>query len=248
MEVDAYLQRIHTEQMDKANLHFLEILQFQHLLTVPFENLDVMDGVPIPLNLETYYQKVIEKGRGGFCYELNGLFQWLLEKVGFQSHLVSATIQRPDGTWAKAESHAAQIVYLDQAYLVDVGFGDSARTPLPISGEVRSDVSGKYRIVHVQDDVYDVQRANITNEWRTLYRFDTLEKKLGDFAEVCHFNQTSPESHFTQKLIVTLAKKSGRVTLSGNELTETSQGEKQKKHIEVANMSKVLEKTFGIYK
>lgn len=247
LDIDAYLQRIHVWKGSVPSLSFLKELQEQHMLTVPFENLDVIHKIPIPLNVESYYQKVIEQKRGGFCYELNGLFHWLLENLGFSCHLAAGTIQRPDGNWALLESHAAQIVYLDQPYLVDVGFGDSARNPLPLSGEEREDVSGKYRVFHVRDNLFDIQKAVEKNKWRTLYRFDMQEKELKDFTEVCHFNQTSPDSHFTKKRIVTLAIETGRITLSGNELTETSHDEKRKIPINDSNLQQVLEKYFGIY-
>lgn len=247
LNIDDYLQRIHARKKSEKDLSFLKELQEQHMLTVPFENLDVIHKIPIPLNVESYYQKVIEQKRGGFCYELNGLFHWLLQSLGFRCRLIAGTVKRPDGGWALSESHATQIVYLDQPYLVDVGFGDSARIPLPLSGEEREDVSGKYRVIHVRDSLYDLQKTIEKDEWSTLYRFDMQEKELKDFTEVCHFNQTSPDSHFTQKLIVTLATETGRITLSGNELTETSHGDKRKISINDSEVQGVLEKHFGIY-
>src|SRR5699024_11207746 len=142
--------------------------------------------------------------------------------------LIAGTVKRPDGGWALSESHATQIVYLDQPYLVDVGFGDSARIPLPLSGEEREDVSGKYRVIHVRDSLYDFQKTIEKDEWSTLCRFYMQQKVLKDVTVVCHFNQTSPASHCTQKLIVTLATETGRKTLSGNELTESPHGDKGK--------------------
>src|SRR5699024_1137961 len=117
--IDAYLQRIHVRKRSDIRLSFLKELQEQHMLNVPFEILDVMHKIPIPLNVESYYQRVIEQKRGGFWYELNGLFHWLLQSLGFRCRLIAGTVKRPDGGWALSESHATQIVYLDQPYLVD---------------------------------------------------------------------------------------------------------------------------------
>lgn len=246
MKTTPYLQRIGIDHVQENDLQTLSQLQLQHMLHVPFENLDVIQNVPIPLDIETFYKKIVLNQRGGFCYELNGLFNWLLHNLGFSCHLISATVHQPGGTWAKAGSHATQIVELDQLYLVDVGFGDSVRRPLPLSGETREDVSGVYRVVKVKDDFFDLQRKDHTNEWRILYRFDIKPKQLTDFAKGCHFNQTSPKSHFTQKNITSIATQNGRVTLSGDDLTVTQHGEKQKTQISSEEKSSVLEKYFNI--
>ena len=245
MNLDAYLQRIHVEKPVPMDLEALRHLQMQHMLHVPFENLDVIHGTPIPLDTAVYFDKIVQKERGGFCYELNGLFHWMLKELGFNNHLISGTVRTPDGSWAIPESHAAQIIQLDQPYLVDVGFGDSARNPLPLSGEVQHDVSGSYRVSHVEGDTFDLQKAT-DGAWQTLYRFDTKAKELTDFEVACHYNQTSPDSHFTQKEIVTLATPDGRITLSGNELIVTYQGEKHKEHIDPEATNTVLNNYFGI--
>ncbi|ASK64375.1 arylamine N-acetyltransferase [Virgibacillus phasianinus] len=244
MKVEQYLKRISTNNND-ISLKTLNHLQLQHMLHVPFENLDVIHQIPIALDVETYYRKIVINHRGGFCYELNGLFNWLLQRLGFNSRIVSATVQRPDGSWAFEGSHACLIVELDQPYLVDVGFGDSARFPLPLTGEARKDISGTYRLMKVQDGIYDLQRQN-KNEWDTLYRLDTKGKKLAEFEDACQFNQTSPESHFTQKKIVSIATSNGRVTLSGNSLILTHNGERQKTKVEAGEEPTVLKKYFDI--
>lgn len=247
MNVNEYLRRIGIDKVEEANEKTLAHLQLQHMLHIPFENLDVMRNVPIPLDVTTYYEKVVSNHRGGFCYELNGLFNWLLHNVGFTNHLVAGTVRRPDGGWAKEGSHAAQIVELDQPYLVDVGFGDSARVPIPLTGELREDVSGVYRAVQVKDHIFDLQRADGDANYNTLLRFDITPKELPDFEEVCRFNQTSPESHFTQKELVTIATPDGRITLSDNHLITTRNGEKQKATVSEDEKPAILQQFFGIH-
>ncbi|GAA0592793.1 arylamine N-acetyltransferase [Virgibacillus siamensis] len=247
MEIDKYLQRIGIGNTKGIGLETLSQLQLQHMLHVPFENLDVMHHIPIPLDVETYYKKIVLNQRGGFCYELNGLFNWLLQNLGFKSHFISGTINRPDGSWAKNGSHATQIVNLDQAYLVDVGFGDSARVPIPLTGETREDISGVYRAIKLREKIFDLQRKENEYEWNTLFRFDITPRKLTDFDEACHFNQTSSKSHFTQKEIVSLATLDGRMTFSGNSLIATHHGEKQKTTVSNSKKSSVLEQYFGIH-
>lgn len=246
MDVNKYLRRINVEKPIHVDLQSLAHLQNKHMLSVPFENLDVMEGVDIPLDVETYYEKIVNEKRGGFCYELNELFHWLLKESGFSTYLISATIHRSDGTWGREGSHAAQIVTLDQPYLLDVGFGNSARLPLPLTGESRKDVSGEYRILSVEDGFFHKQRKE-EGRWRTLYRFSQSEKELTDFKDVCHIVQTSPESHFTQRLLVTIARENGRLTLARNKLTITENGNKREKEIDEKDIPSLLEKEFGIY-
>ncbi|MBY0223855.1 MULTISPECIES: arylamine N-acetyltransferase family protein [Sporosarcina] len=247
MEISQYLQRIGLKDIKGISIETLSQLQMQHMLHIPFENLDVMHNVPIPLDVETYYNKIVLNQRGGFCYELNGLFNWLLQGLGFNNHLIAGTVRTPKGTWAKEESHAAQIVQLDQPYLVDVGFGDSTRMPLPLTGEPQEDVSGVYRAEKIEESIFDLQRKGNDAEWNTLLRFDITPKKLMDFEEACHFNQTSPDSHFTNKELITIATSDGRITLSGDTLVVTHNGEKQETTVHNSERAAVLERYFGIH-
>jgi N-hydroxyarylamine O-acetyltransferase len=247
MDVDQYLQRIHVNKVKDTSLEELAELQNQHMLHVPFENLDVIRHVPITLDVASFYRKVVDQHRGGFCYELNGLFHYLLKELGFSCHLVSATINRPDGSWAREGSHACIVVKLDQPYVTDVGFGDAARTPLPFSGEIREDISGSYRLKQVSAHLYDVERKQAgQSDWKTQNRIDTTPMKLKDFAAANHFNQTSPAAPFTQKDIVTLATSDGRVTLSGNCLVITRHKDKTETVVGDQEKQETLEKYFQI--
>src|SRR5699024_9259612 len=222
--------------------------QSHHMLHVPFENLAVIRNVPIILDVDDFYEKVVTRHRGGYCYELNGLYYALLKRLGFSCKLVSATVQKPDGTWARKGSHACTIADIDgEAYLTDVGFGDSATISVPFNGEMRKDVSGAYRLEYVAPNVYDLKwKYSSDDEWSTRLRIDTHPKDLQDFTEACKFNQTSPESPFTQKDVVTLATANGRITLSGNTLTTTYNGKKEQKTIRNEDKTAVLKTHFEI--
>ncbi len=245
IKVAKYLKRLNVKKEVQADLASLAYLQNQHLLTVPFENLDVMNKVYIPLAVDTFYQKIVENQRGGFCYELNGLFQWLLNQLGFASFLSGATLYRGEGAWGRPQSHAVQIVHLDQPYLVDVGFGNSARTPLPFNGETRKDVSGLYRLIQGEGGYYHKQRKE-KGAWRTLYRFKNKEMKLFEFKEACHRVQTSPDSHFTQRLLVTIATETGRKTLAKNTLTITEREQVKKIEVGAKDIPELLKTEFGL--
>ncbi|MEP6788502.1 MAG: arylamine N-acetyltransferase, partial [Acidobacteriota bacterium] len=88
MNRDEYLSRIEVDvSVVRPDVETLRLLQLQHLLHVPFENLDIHWKRPIVLDTDRFYEKIVINGRGGFCYELNGLFNELLIAIGFHTHL-----------------------------------------------------------------------------------------------------------------------------------------------------------------
>lgn len=245
MNKESYLKRFKANPIQEHFLQNLAELQSLHMQNVPFENLDVIRKTPIYLNLESIYDKIVNHHRGGYCYELNGLFHWLLGELGFEAKLISATVQKPDGTWSKSDTHAAILVELDTLYLVDAGFGDSTISPIPIGGERHTDHSGTYRVEQVDDVYYDLIRENDDTE-KILYRFSTEEKQLADFHEGCVFNQISKDSPFTHDDLVTRATADGRITLSGSQLTRSENGEKTKIELSADEKRRVLNEEFGI--
>ena len=246
MDPVKYLKRFEAHPVNENDLQELARLQSLHMQHIPFENLDVIRKVPIYLNLETIYDKVVNQQRGGFCYELNGLFCWLLKELGFDAKMISATVVKSDGSYAKMDTHAAIIVELDASYLVDVGFGDSTISPIPFGGERRTDNSGTYKIEEIKSGLYELTRENDGIE-KVLYQFLLDEKQLEEFHEGCIFNQVSEKSTFTHDDIVTKATPNGRITLTGNTLTRTAGGQKEKQQLTESEKQTVLEDEFGIF-
>ena len=147
MNLNSYLKRIKISQLEKPNLSFLSKLQEKHLYTVPFENFDIHQGEKILLNENRIYEKIVVKERGGFCYELNGLFCWLLRSLGFTVSIVSARVYIPTiDRFTPEFDHMALIVDLEKKYLVDVGFGDNFRKPIALPDGKSEDISGRYRL------------------------------------------------------------------------------------------------------
>ncbi|MCM3639107.1 arylamine N-acetyltransferase [Sporosarcina luteola] len=245
MEIEKYLDRFNASHDNKPSLQQLSELQRLHMTKIPFENLDVIRRVPIYLNLNTIYDKIVLRNRGGYCYELNGLFHWLLRQLEYNASLIAATVFRPNGQWAKPETHAAIIVQLDEPYLVDVGFGDSTILPIPLNGDPQTDVSGTYAVQQSSKGIFDLIRTR-NGESRPLYRFSTIEKQLHDFHEGCVFNQVSPESTFTHVDIVTVATAAGRTTVKDLELTVSEYGVIRSKTITEDAKGAILMDLFGI--
>ena len=244
----AYLDRIGvTDAMvrEGPSLEFLRRLQNLHMLAIPFEDLDI-PGQRITLDLKSIAKKVIESNRGGFCYELNGLFHWLLSSLGYKVEMVSARVYNERNMqFGRDFDHLALLVHINKRYLVDVGFGDSFRMPLPLpDGEVH-DVSGHYRISQQDAETFEVRK--LTGAWIPQYRFTTLTRRFEDFREMCDFHQDDPSSHFRTRMLCSIATPTGRVTLSNNSLTITDSDRKNK--IEVSSQEEFhlqLKKYFSI--
>ena len=309
MNIQTYLQRLYAHSGGTApNLQtpptpsyaLLAELQARHMFTIPFENLSVVWQEPIVLDEVLLYEKVIAsqdlvgkevgKQRGGFCYELNGLFSWILRQLGFCVDRVAARVYNAETkTYGHPFDHMTLIVhlptvqpsepasapkqpiqqnegYLYERYLVDVGFGDSVRSPLKLPerasksgacGPEVQDVSGRYRLRAENDAQADEQVAWETliyerympekNLWQPQFILTTEPRELGDYEEGCHYHQTSPSSTFTQRTVCTKATPDGRITLSATHLTTTRGDEKERVEINSpAEFAELLKRHFEI--
>jgi N-hydroxyarylamine O-acetyltransferase len=245
MNADRYLQHIGVTKPVTPDLAALAELQQRHLLSVPFENLSVIHREPIVLDEGALFAKIVERRRGGFCYELNGLFAWLLHTLGYRVDRVSAQVYSGSRQrFGPPFDHMALVVHLDRPYLVDVGFGDSARTPIPLPTGVTQDVSGVYRVVETADEYLLEQQA--PEGWIAKYRFGFTAYSLADYAPMCLYHSTSPDSHFTRGWVCTLATPDGRLTVTTDELIITTNGHKTRTPISPEHRRTLLHDTFGI--
>ncbi len=222
MDVAAYLRRINYDGPRESSPAALRELHRQHLFTVPFENLDILLKQPIVLDLAPLEQKIVLRRRGGFCYELNGVFAELLNALGYRVQLLSARVRREDGGFGPDFDHMLLKVQLDEPWLADVGFGESFLSPLQLKSDGAGAVNGHRYSVALDGDEWELCRHAQDHEEETpLYRFRDIPRKLSDFEPMSRYHQTSPESHFTQRSICSRAMPNGRVTLSGPRLILT---------------------------
>ena len=165
------------------------------------------------------FNKVVNQNRGGFCYELNGLFYELLNAIGFDVKMVSARVFDQDKGYGEEYDHLAIITRINNIeYLTDVGFGEFTFKPLKLQlGTVQKDQRGNFKIDKFKNGYLKVSK--IENEKSTPeYIFKNKERELKEFEEMCVFHQTSSDSPFTSKRLITLPTENGRVTISGNTL------------------------------
>jgi N-hydroxyarylamine O-acetyltransferase len=248
LDIKAYLERINYHGSLAPTAETLRELQVAHLLTVPFENLSIHAGQPIVLEDEALFTKIVKQRRGGFCYEANGLFAALLRALGFKVCMLSAQVANAEGEFGPDFDHMALMVLLAQRWLVDVGFGDSFREPL-LMDERSEQQQGRraYRIIPDGAHLILTQRDE-DDEWKAQYRFALQGHAYADYAEMCRYHQTSPQSHFTRARICSRATPDGRITLSEMRFISTSEnGVRQERALtSEEEYADVLRRQFGI--
>ena len=246
MNVELYLKRINFNREVTPTMEILTQLQKAHLLAVPFENIDIHSNRKIELDVDKIYQKIVRNNRGGFCYELNGLFYELLKSVGFNVKRISARVYDEKAGFGKEFDHLAIIVHFGgKDYLTDVGFGEFTMAPLRFETDIeQKDENGVFTIGK-SDDYFEVNKR-VEGIWKAEYKFKLMDRDFSDFGEMCSYHQTSPNSHFTKGRFCTLATKKGRITLSENKLKITSNNKVTEFPITRGEFEKNLLKYFNI--
>jgi N-hydroxyarylamine O-acetyltransferase len=250
MNVPTYLGRIGYQGTPRVDLDTLRILQLLHLRTVPFENLSIHYRQPIVLEEDRLYEKVVVRKRGGFCYELNGLFAWLLRELGFKVGRLAASVCGADGSFGPEFDHMTLLVHLQEDFLVDVGFGDSFQEPLRLAQRGEQGRGEKTHRIAPDERGYTLHEHS-TQDGRPIahpqYRFDRTAHELPAFDAMCRHHQTSAASHFTQKRICSIATIDGRVSLSDLRLIETTPaGRTETVMNSEADVAVALKQYFGI--
>jgi N-hydroxyarylamine O-acetyltransferase len=226
VDVSSYLARIGYSGPREPTADTLRALHRAHMIAVPFENLDISLGRTIIAEEGAILKKVVGMRRGGFCYELNGAFAALLRALGYQVTLLSARVARANGDEGPEFDHLALRVDLDGPWLADVGFGESFVEPLCLeTGTEQMDPAGTFRLVE-DGGRWHLQKAEPDGSWKAQYSFSLHPRRLEEFAGMCHYHQTSPESSFTQKRVCSRATPEGRITLSEMKLILTNKDQR----------------------
>ena len=248
MDTQAYLNRLNYSGPTIPNAETLRLLQVAHLQTIPFENLSIHAGEPIVLNDDALFGKIVDRRRGGFCYELNGLFAALLRDLGFAVEMISAQVAKGDGTFGPDFDHMALVVTLAERWLIDVGFGDSFLEPLRLN-EADEQVQGQRAFRIFSEGEYLVlERRSNDNQSERQYRFTLTLYQYPDYIARCRYHETSQQSHFTQERICSRATPEGRISLSGLRFITTDVGGERQERIlsNEEEYARMLRDHFGI--
>lgn len=246
-DLASYLARIGFHGAPSPGFETLKRVMRCQLCSVPFENLDVQAGKVPSLAPEAIFAKIVERRRGGYCYEVNGLFAMALEAVGIPYRFVAArpmtyTVRRP-------KTHVAIIAAVDGGeWLCDLGFGSyGIREPINLrwlDREIRQDCD-TFRLTMVSDREYLLQ-SSIDGEWKNLYEFNLCPQEMVDFEPANWLNATHPDSIFVQGLIVTMQHVTGKMVLNGERFRCVSEGRVEEVYVSAAQLPELLKGKFSL--
>ena len=250
IDKNAYLARIGFEgdgSQIKPTLDNLIALHRQHAFSIPFENFDVYLRGDVSLDKEAIFDKLVYQGRGGYCYEMNGLFFDALEHFGYQVQYLTS---RPMLGYFEKRPKTHMILKVDiegESYICDQGFtGMSLIEPIKLEDGVESEQYGfAFKVLEVEEGLYQIQSLQSGN-WVSLFEFDLQEQLYIDFSVPNHFNVTSPDSICTRKVIASIYTKTGRVHMLDNKLRFRGGAENQ--DIEISSQQHLEEVLMGNYK
>jgi len=216
MRLQAYFDRIGYRGSNAPNFVTLCELLKAHIRAVPFENLDVQLGRPLTTAPENAYAKIVEGGRGGWCYEQNGLFGWVLSEMGFDVTRIAAAVLRHERGDAAIANHLCLVTRCadsPQNWLVDVGFGGGMIRPIELA-------EGDYEQAPFRLGLRRID-GNSWRFWEDLgdgefsYDFAAAPADENALSSKCEFLQTNPESGFVLNLVVQLRTRDRHLSLRG---------------------------------
>ena len=215
LNLGTYLERIEYTGGTGISEDTLRELHIAHTLNIPFENLDVYYGKPVLLDEASLFNKIVKNRRGGYCFEMNGLFSLVLQKLGFKvtNLLARGTI---DGINYNAKTHQVLLVEINnKMWLADVGFGnDGIIAPLILKeGRDQGQFAHTYRLLKDPEYGYVLQKK-IADKYMSMYAFTMNRCYPMDFIMSNHFTATFPESFFVKMRMCTKPTKEGRITLT----------------------------------
>lgn len=203
-DLEAYLRRVNFTGPLNATLETLGELVRHHTEAIAFENLNVLAGWPVRLDLPSLERKILRDGRGGYCFEQNLLLQAVLQHLGFQVTGLAARV-----VWNLSDDEApAPLTHMllrvelgGRAYLADVGFGRQTPTaPLLLEADVQQPTPHEpFRLVRGTRNNLKLQSL-VDGEWKSLYHFDERACVLPDYEVANWYVSTHPDSHFTYRL------------------------------------------------
>lgn len=245
LQLSDYLKRINYHDTLRPDLETLIGLHRAHLLNISYENLDIHRDCPLTVDIDAIFRKIVTDRRGGWCFEMNGLFGWALREIGFDVTLLSSTVGRGEmGRPVVEGTHLILLVQLDRPYLADVGFGNGVLEPIPL--EV-----GTYRQGFLEYALrLDGDRWWFENQEYGGAGFDFTLKAhdLNDFAPMSHFLQTSPDSGFVRTTVCHRFTADGFVTLRGATLRRITQDGAHEQVIETLDAyHQTLENVFDLH-
>ena len=246
MDIRAYLDRIGLKQRPEPTLTGLRTLHHAHLLTISYEDLDVQLGRPLTPDPAAAFDKIVNRGRGGWCYEMNGVFGLALRELGFDvTRATGAVVRALKGAMAQGNHLVLKVVLDEGVYLADVGFGDGPRDPIRVVPGPFHSYGFEFGLERVNDDWWRV--ANHAKGSAPSFDFNLARADESLFAQKCDMLQSSPQSPFVQNLVVQRHTDYGVAILRGRVLRKVRPGAVEDSVIDSASeLSSTLQSVFGL--
>lgn len=196
MKLDAYLRRIDYQSVPRCDLATLFAIHRAHLIAISYENLDIFLGRVLSLDVAQIYEKIVERGRGGWCYEMNSLLAWALTEIGFDVTMLGARVGEHPLEDRYHLDHMALWVKHQGDWLLDAGFGNAFLEPLPLREGVYQQGCHTFRLQR------DGDYWRFVNHQYGGSGFDFLlqGRAISEYQARCTWSQSAPESHFTQRI------------------------------------------------
>jgi N-hydroxyarylamine O-acetyltransferase len=249
IDLESYFRRIgYTGERD-TSLAVLKQLHLAHVDRIPFENLDILLGRPILLDLPRLEAKLVHGRRGGYCFEQNMLFAAVLEELGFSVTRVAARVRSGTTRLLPRTHMLLKVDVCGDAVIADVGFGgDGLLEPITLEGEPTRQFAWEYRIAR-EADLYVVQSLR-DQKWDDLYAFNLEPQFPVDFEVANHYVSTHPSSRFVQTLTVQRSTSEARYILRNREFIVQSGAEDNLRSTRIVKddqeLLDVLDETFGL--
>ena len=244
LDLDAYLERIGLAGAPAADLDALRALHRAHHAAIPFENVDIVLGRSVEVDLESVQDKLVRRPRGGYCFEHNLLFAAVLERLGYAVTRLAARIQ-PSG--AGARTHMLLRVVLDgEPWLADVGFGGRLLEPLPLRAGSVSQGAWRYRLCPAGAARWLLEGGE-PDGWSELYEFTLEPQRPIDYVVYNHYTSTHPRSPFVGQVVALRTEPDVRYALRGTQLTTTRpDGAADSAGVDLDDLPGVLADRFGV--
>ena len=221
--IEKYLKRINYEGDLSVSYNTLSRLVYCHFTSVPYENLDILNHISLSLEIPDLYDKIVNRRRGGYCFELNALFNWLLNEIGFPttSFFARFMLNEPTGTIAIRRHRVMKTVIDNEAYIVDVGVGNEVPIhPLPLVENNETEIRGiVYRFRKDERIGWVLQYRNdlkIGNEWKDIYGFTEENQYEIDFIQPNFWCQVSPDSPLNKQHKIAIRTQTGKCAIDGH--------------------------------
>jgi N-hydroxyarylamine O-acetyltransferase len=239
LDLDAYLKRIGVAEPN------LRSVMAGHLANIPFENVDVFLGRVPELDMPSLQAKMVQRRRGGYCFEQNALYGAALERMGLEVTRLAART-RINADRVRPRTHMMLVVTVDgERWLTDVGFGSGLIEPMPLQETTVQQGTWTLRLAY--EDEQWVLKSLGPQGWSDLYAFAIERLYPSDYDMANHYTATWPRSAFVQRLITQARTEEEQRGLAGTELIVSGpEGERAKQTLTVDETIEALRDQFGV--